>query len=92
MVVVVTYHRGDLVEFTTAPVGVDYPPVGSPLVLFGVVVADTDDESPEVMMADRQVRRAVYVHSYGWAGWVPEGLDPILAEICGGGYSDWEDV
>ena len=79
--------RGDLVEFTDYRYR-DYPPQEVVMakwgdsIQFGVAL-DNENEvgTVEVKMADGTTKYANFVHANGWAGWMPEGLEPIWAEI-----------
>jgi hypothetical protein len=74
------FEKGDLVEFTDEYYTY-YPPSDTTKIKFGVVVEDTNDDSPRVMIADRSIVIAKIVYAYKWAGWIPEELEEIWEEF-----------
>lgn len=73
--------RGHLVEFTDTYYR-DYPPVDTSAVRFGVAIEDETEHKPiRVKIADGSIVVATYVHAYAWAGWIPDGLEEVLAEF-----------
>lgn len=73
--------RGDLVEFTDHHYR-NYPPKDISVIQYGVALDNEADEGTvEVKLADGTTKFANFVHSYAWAGWIPDGLEPIWEEI-----------
>lgn len=73
--------RGDLVEYTDHYVqhfDQDTPGIKYGVAIKTVTALDLHREGVPVMRADGKVETANFVHSFGWAGWVPDGLEPIL--------------
>jgi len=75
--------RGDLVEFTDAYYQ-HYPPSDASLIRYGVAIEDERAAGAPVTVkiADGSEVLASHIYSYAWAGWVPEGLEEILREVC----------
>jgi hypothetical protein len=77
--------KGDLVEFTRTPVlsGVYSVGKGEPgnPAEFGVAVLDSDGRVCKVELANGVELSVRYIHAFGWAGWIPEGLEEAHARL-----------
>jgi hypothetical protein len=84
-------RRGDLVEFADKRY-THYPPADTSLIRYGVAVEDqTVAGNPvKVALADRSTVRAWFIYSYAWAGWMPEALEPIWAELNPDTFQDFD--
>lgn len=82
--------RGDLVEFTDKAYH-DYPPADTSVIRYGIAIEDSPDSaaSIQVKQADGSIVSARHIHAYAWAGWIPDGLEPLMAEFQDN--SDWDD-
>jgi hypothetical protein len=85
-----TFEKGDLVEFTD-DYYFYYPPSDESKIKFGVVVEDTNDDRPRVMIADYSIVTANYVWSYKWAGWIPEELEEVWEKFNPCDYDNLDD-
>ena len=73
--------KGNLVEFTESQHR-DYTMGDKRYACYGVAIEDErSDHSVQVKMANGAIRRARFVQAYGWAGWIPEGLEAIWEEL-----------
>lgn len=77
------------VEYTDQHYAV-YPPADKSVVKFGVCVEDFEcgqmgPFTPKVRRGDGTEEKAKVVHFYAWAGWVPEELEDVFAEVNGFG-------
>lgn len=93
------FKRGQLVEFTDEPQR-DYTLGDTTLARYGVVLADTDGPTVQVQTPNSRSQshgKTVTVplnriQASGWAGWMPEDLEAIHADINGiADDSGWED-
>src|SRR5688572_5121729 len=78
--------RGDLVEFTDNWYQ-HYPPVDTSVIKWGVATGKGNQ-----VETVRGIETAKHIHSYAWAGWIPDEIEPIWEkyhpELMA---DDWDD-